>query len=146
MSVTLQDLSALQQHLATYKGRVLLVNHFATWCGGCVDEMPLLVGLRKEMGDVDFLLVSWDLFMHDATPPEVVERLQGFAVEQGIDFPIIAYTGPPDDLISAMGIETGTIPHTIVYDSTQHVVARVENTLESAEDVDRLRSALKLAR
>lgn len=146
VSATLADLSTVQAQIAARRGRVLLVNHFATWCSGCVDEMPHLVALRREMPEVEFLGVCWELFMHDATPKEAVARLDAFAAEQGMDFPILIYTGEPDAIIRACGIETGTIPHTVVYDSQGHVVIRVENPLEGEADVERLRGALRMAR
>ena len=44
-------------------GRPLLVNHWATWCDGCVEELPELVELHSQIADkVDFLGVSWDGF------------------------------------------------------------------------------------
>jgi thiol-disulfide isomerase/thioredoxin len=44
--------------LADFKGKVLLVNFWATWCAPCVEEMPSLAKLQKALGGDDFEVVA----------------------------------------------------------------------------------------
>ncbi len=44
--------------LAAWKGRVVLVNLWATWCAPCRKEMPALAALESEMGGPDFEVVA----------------------------------------------------------------------------------------
>ena len=44
--------------LAAYKGKVLLVNFWATWCAPCRKEMPSLAALQDEFGGEDFAVVT----------------------------------------------------------------------------------------
>ena len=63
--------------------RLLLVNHWATWCEGCVEELPLLVDLYKKWSEhVDFVGVSWEAFQGDSGV-SVLREVHGFI--QGID-------------------------------------------------------------
>jgi peroxiredoxin len=47
-------------HLANYRGRVVLLNFWATWCPPCIEEMPGLIELHHERPDLAILAVSID--------------------------------------------------------------------------------------
>jgi cytochrome c biogenesis protein CcmG/thiol:disulfide interchange protein DsbE len=47
-------------HLAGYRGRVVLLNFWATWCAPCVEEMPSLLELHNDRPDLAILAVSID--------------------------------------------------------------------------------------
>jgi cytochrome c biogenesis protein CcmG, thiol:disulfide interchange protein DsbE len=47
-------------HLANYRGHVVLLNFWATWCPPCVQEMPSLIELHHEMPSLDIIAVSID--------------------------------------------------------------------------------------
>jgi peroxiredoxin len=47
-------------HLASYRGKVVLVNFWATWCPPCIQEMPGLIQLHHDRPDLAILAVSID--------------------------------------------------------------------------------------
>ena len=47
-------------HLASYRGRVVLLNFWATWCPPCIEEMPSLIELHHEQPDLAIVAVSID--------------------------------------------------------------------------------------
>ena len=47
-------------HLADYRGKVVLLNFWATWCAPCVEELPGLLQLHRERPDIAILAVSVD--------------------------------------------------------------------------------------
>ena len=69
--------------LSGQKGRVVLVNFWATWCDACKEELPVLQELqRAHAGDrFELLAVSVDEDPAKAVPP--------FAQKRGLDFPIL---------------------------------------------------------
>lgn len=52
------DGAATAQSLGDFKGRVVLVNFWATWCAPCVRELPSLDRLQADMGGKDFTVVA----------------------------------------------------------------------------------------
>ena len=46
--------------LAQYKGHVVIVNFWATWCPPCIEELPSLLAMQRELPDVTVLAISQD--------------------------------------------------------------------------------------
>jgi peroxiredoxin len=55
---TLPDLEGKMVSLSDYKGRVVLLNIWATWCPPCVEEMPSMEKLYREMKDEGFEILA----------------------------------------------------------------------------------------
>lgn len=53
-ALNLKDLGGHPVSLADYKGKVVLVNFWATWCGPCIAEMPAMQRLRDKLGSTKF--------------------------------------------------------------------------------------------
>lgn len=64
-------------HLANYRGRVVLLNFWATWCAPCIEEMPALIQLHHERPDLAIVAVSID------EDPEAYSR---FIARRHVDF------------------------------------------------------------
>ena len=54
--------------LSKLRGKVVLLNLWATWCAGCVEELPSLLALKQQMPDLEVVAVSWD------EDPDVYQR------------------------------------------------------------------------
>lgn len=104
----------LAARMAEAKGKVLVVNYWATWCPPCVHELPEFAAFYNAMdrSQVDFLSVSTD---HPSTVAEVVTP---FVKERALPFPVHVFDGMPDDLSSAVDVGdwTSAVPATFVYD------------------------------
>ena len=60
-SLVLQDLQGKQHDLKDYKGKVVLVQFWATYCGPCRKEMPSMNKMMKAMGNVPFKILAVDM-------------------------------------------------------------------------------------
>ena len=56
--VRFQDANGTEKTLADWRGKVVLLNLWATWCAPCRKEMPALDRLQKELGSTKFEVVA----------------------------------------------------------------------------------------
>jgi thiol-disulfide isomerase/thioredoxin len=93
--------------LTQFRGKPLMVNLWATWCGPCVAEMPMLDNLAAEAGDkFHLIVVSQDLEGMKVVSPFF--KAKGFKTLQ-------PYLDQQNVLMAAIG--TDTLPTTIFYDA-----------------------------
>lgn len=60
-ALTLKDFDGKPHSLADYKGRVVLINFWATWCPPCRAEMPSMQRLKEAMKDKPFTILAVDM-------------------------------------------------------------------------------------
>lgn len=80
---TLEQLGGNAISLSALQGQVVLINYWATWCGPCRLEMPIIQA-RYNDGGFAVLAVNFD---------ESAERVQRFVDELGLDFPVLLDPG-----------------------------------------------------
>src|ERR1039458_3139938 len=71
---TLTALSGGQTALSQYKGQVVLVNFWATWCGPCQQEMPLLDQMYKKYKPAGFTLIGVNVDKEGSAVKELLAR------------------------------------------------------------------------
>ena len=109
---TLSDLQGNPWHLRNLKGKVVLVNFWATWCPPCRKEMPDLQALYDKYKDQGFVVVS--------ISDEQAAKVQPFITERKITYPVLLDPGRKvNDLFQVEGI-----PKSFVYDREGKLVAQ----------------------
>ena len=78
----LQDLDGRKHRLEDYRGKVVLINFWATWCEPCRDEMPSMNKLRAALGGMPFAVLAVNL-----AEPE--SRIKRFLEQVPLDFPVL---------------------------------------------------------
>lgn len=56
--ITVKDLEGKSVHLADYQGKALIVNFWATWCGPCREEIPMLNDLQKKYASKNLVILG----------------------------------------------------------------------------------------
>jgi peroxiredoxin len=129
---TLTDLSGKRWTLSSLKGKVVLVNFWATWCPPCRKEMPDLNALYKRFKDKGFVIL--------AISDEVMPTVSKFIDEHQYSYPILL---DPGRTVNTAYSVTG-IPKSFLYDRSGHLVAQTIDMRTQKQFLDLLaRAGLK---
>jgi thiol-disulfide isomerase/thioredoxin len=105
LDFVVKDMNGADVKLADYKGKVVMLNFWATWCGPCKVEIPMFTELQTKYKDqgLAFLGISVD---------DAPEQLRPFAQEYRMNYPVLIGDGR-DDVQNAFGPMFG-IPVTLL--------------------------------
>src|SRR5436190_1188443 len=101
---TLKDMNGAEVKLASFKGKVILLNFWATWCGPCKAEIPSLVELQQQYAK--------DLVVLGLSVDDTVEKMKPYAAQYKINYPLLVGNGR-DDVQEAFGPLIG-IPVSVI--------------------------------
>ncbi len=79
---TLKSISGKNLKLSEFAGNVVLINFWASWCGPCLQEMPLLNAIHKKYEPLGFTVLGINV-------EEQSDKARAFLAERGVDFPIL---------------------------------------------------------
>ena len=85
LDFTLKDMNGVDVKLASFKGKIILLNFWATWCGPCRAEIPALVELQKKYAD--------DLVVLGFSVDDPVDKLRPYATGYKINYPVLVGSG-----------------------------------------------------
>jgi len=132
LQFTLKDMNGVDVALASFKGKVILLNFWATWCAPCRVEIPYLIELQKQYGD--------DLVVLGVSVDDTAEKLKPYASEMKINYPLLIGNGR-QDFQDAYGPFWG-IPVT-VFVGRDGVIHKKHNGIASKEQFeDEIKSLL----
>ena len=109
----LPDLNDQMQSLDQYKGKWVVVNYWATWCGTCVEELPDLISLHNDNSDGDIVVVGVNFETIEA------DRLKNFVARHSISYAILRTEPVP---MTPLG-PVPALPATYIIDPEGKVVA-----------------------
>ena len=100
-----------------YKGKVLVLDFYATWCNPCRKSVPHLIGLQNKFGGQGLQVIGLNV-----GGPEDEEKVPAFAKELGIQYPLAV---PDEELVTFMLSDFDSIPQTFVFDRKGVLAERV---------------------
>ena len=128
----LPNLEGKTVRLSDFKGKVVVLNFWATWCPPCREEIPDLIALQKKYADKGVVVLG--ISMDGGGPAQVAK----FAKAKGINYPI--FMGDQRTAAAYGGIEA--IPTTFIIDRKGNVVGGVEGATDRADFEARIKPAL----
>ena len=84
--LALKDQDGRERTLAEYRGKVVLVNFWATWCEPCRDEMPSMARLRERLGEQGFAVLAVNY-------GEAPGRVREFVTKERLDLTVLLDPG-----------------------------------------------------
>jgi thiol-disulfide isomerase/thioredoxin len=144
--ITLADRDGVSRSLKDWKGHPVIVNFWATWCGPCRDEIPLLKTLRNERRSEQLEVVGIAIDSRDA--------VLKYARDIGMDYPILIGEEAGYAAAEAFGVAL-VLPFSVFADAQGRIVTLKIGELHANEatfildrvrDVDARRLALPVAR
>lgn len=95
LDFTMKDMTGRDVHLSDYKGKVILLDFWATWCGPCKFEIPGFVELQERYGKRGLQVIG-------VSVDDTIEKLEPFARAHRINYPLLVGLGH-DDMQEAYG-------------------------------------------
>lgn len=108
------DLEGKTRSLGEWQGKVMVLNLWATWCGPCREEIPIMVKLQQKYRDQGLTFVG--LALDDKAP--VVK----FANEMGMNYPILLGDSDLGDFGQRLGNVSRGLPYTVIVDRSGKIV------------------------
>jgi thiol-disulfide isomerase/thioredoxin len=110
--LVIHDLAGKVTSIDDLKGKVVLVNFWATWCPPCRAEVPELIALQKKLGDkLQIIGISED---------DSIDDVHKYIEKMGINYPVVMSTS---EIVQAYG-GVAALPTTFVVDPEGKVVQR----------------------
>ena len=119
-ATVLPDPAGIAQPFSQWKGQVLVVNFWATWCVPCREEMPHFVKMQAQYGKQGLTFVGIAI--------DRAERVRRFMDEIGVNYPIVVGELAVFELARKAGNVGDLLPFTVVLDRSGRIVARRAGT------------------
>lgn len=131
--LVLKDIQGRTVRLSSYKGKVVLLNFWATWCPPCRAEMPDLITMQRQYRSQGLQVIGITY------PPERIGEVRQFTRQLRVNYPIALGTKATKALFDA----SETLPVTIVIDRQGNIRERIEGILLPEEFEQKIKPLLQ---
>jgi peroxiredoxin len=132
-ALTIKDIRGRSIRLSDYKGKIVLLNFWATWCPPCRAEMPDLVKMQRQYAKQGLQVIGVTY------PPETLREVRQFARRLGVNYPIALGTKETKALFD----KGETLPLTVVIDRDGNIQSIIEGILLPEEFEQKVKPLLK---
>ena len=122
----LKDITGRPIRLRDYKGSVVLLNFWATWCSPCLAEIPELVKWQKKYPGLQIIGITY--------PPQTRREIRRFVRKLKINYPIIQGTTE----LKSFFTTSETLPWTVVLNAAGNIHATIEGILDEVELAEKI--------
>ncbi len=123
---SLPDLDGKKHSLNEWRGKVIVLNFWATWCPPCREEIPLFIALQKRYGAGGIQLLG-------VATADSKDSVVAYRQSAGMNYPILIGDDDAMDIMARYGNRQGSIPFTVIIDRQGTIVARKLGAFDQAE-------------
>ena len=131
--LNLKDIKGRDLRLSDYRGKVVLINFWATWCPPCRKEIPDLIKLQRDYGSRSLQVIGVTY------PPQKVAEVRRFVQRAKINYPVSLGTKETKLLFTS----SETLPMTIVIGTDGSIRDIIEGILLPEEIEQKIKPLLK---
>jgi thiol-disulfide isomerase/thioredoxin len=130
VNLPFKDMNGKKVRLSDYRGKLVVLNFWATWCIPCRAEMPLFAEAEKEYASRDVVFIAASLDDRQTRP-----KVAGFVAEFKLGFPV--WVGASTMDLEDLGLGQA-LPATVFLDRDGHIAARILGQVPKEELHERL--------
>ena len=116
INFTLPDLDGKKQSLNSWRGKVIVLNFWATWCPPCREEIPLFVELQKKHPVDDLQIIGVAIDNKTA--------VMLYRQTAGINYTILMGNDDTMDLVAQYGNRMASLPYSVIIDRSGSIAVR----------------------
>jgi thiol-disulfide isomerase/thioredoxin len=131
-AIDLKDIHGHRVRLSDYRGKVVLVNFWATWCAPCRKEIPDLIRMQRLYRNKGLRIVGITY------PPERAAEVRRFARKLKMNYPVVMGTKS----IKASFTSSETLPMTVIIDRAGNVRDVIEGIMYADEFDEKVKPLL----
>ncbi|MGA9031423.1 MAG: TlpA disulfide reductase family protein [Sulfuricaulis sp.] len=113
---TLPDLDGKKHALNEWRGKVIVLNFWATWCPPCREEIPLFISLQKKHPANDLQVIGVAI--------DTLTAVMVYRQSVRINYPILIGENDAMPLMTQYGNRMGSLPFTVIIDRSGSIAAR----------------------
>ena len=132
-SLKLVDLQGRPLSLETYRGKIILLNFWATWCPPCRAEMPDLIKYQEQYQSQGLQIIGITY------PPEEPSNVRRFTKDMGVNYPVAIGTEGTKSSFS----QDEALPMTVVIDREGKVLDVIKGILLPEEFDEKIKPLLR---